>query len=70
MTIIPILEEILVVEKRLVLKEEVHVRQSRADETVEVPVTLRLQRAVVERLSPDGHVPEPLELPITEETAP
>ncbi|MCJ2107496.1 YsnF/AvaK domain-containing protein, partial [Methylobacterium sp. E-041] len=31
-TIIPVLEEILVVEKRLVLREEVHVRQTTADE--------------------------------------
>jgi uncharacterized protein (TIGR02271 family) len=54
-TIIPVLEEILVVEKRLVLKEEVHIRQTSADEDVEVPVTLRKQRAVVERLPADGH---------------
>jgi stress response protein YsnF len=53
-TIIPVLEEILVVEKRLVLKEEVHIRQTSSDEDVEVPVTLRRQRAVVERLSADG----------------
>ncbi len=50
-TIIPVLKEILVVEKRLVLKEEVHIRRSSADEDVEVPVTLRKQRAVVERVS-------------------
>ena len=62
-TIIPILEEILVVEKRLVLKEEVHIRRSTADEDVEVPVTLRRQRAVVERVSPDGHVAEHPEPP-------
>ena len=55
-TIIPVLEEILVVEKRLVLKEEVHIRRSTAGEEVEVPVTLRRQRAVVERVSLDGHV--------------
>ncbi|MCJ2074454.1 YsnF/AvaK domain-containing protein [Methylobacterium sp. E-016] len=55
-TIIPVLEEILVVEKRLVLKEEVHVRQTTAGEDVEVPVTLRRQHAVIERVSPEGHV--------------
>ncbi|GJE53193.1 hypothetical protein GOFOIKOB_6269 [Methylobacterium tardum] len=54
-TIIPVLEEILVVEKRLVLKEELHIRRNSADEDVEVPVTLRKQRAVVERVSLDGH---------------
>ncbi|RYY17839.1 MAG: DUF2382 domain-containing protein, partial [Alphaproteobacteria bacterium] len=57
-TIIPVLEEILVVEKRLVLREEVHVRQTTADEDVEVPVTLRKQHAVVERVDPEGHASE------------
>ena len=55
-TIIPVLEEILVVEKRLVLREEVHVRQTTAGEDVEMPVTLRKQHAVIERVSPEGHV--------------
>lgn len=49
-TIIPVLEEILVVEKRLVLKEELHLRQTSSVEDVEVPVTVRRQHAVVERL--------------------
>lgn len=57
-TIIPVLEEVLVVEKRLVLKEEVHIRQTTSGEAVEVPVTLRKQHAVVERVSADGHVTE------------
>ena len=57
-TIVPVLEEVLVVEKRLVLKEELHIRRSVAAETVEVPVTLRRQRAVVERLAPDIQTPE------------
>ena len=60
-TIIPVLEEILVVEKRLVLKEEVHIRQTSADEDVEVPITLRKQRAVIERVGADEMVSEPLE---------
>ncbi len=48
-TIIPVLEEVIVVEKRLVLKEEVRIRRiSRSDE-VETTVPLRRQRAVVER---------------------
>ena len=67
-TIIPVLEEILVVEKRLVLKEEVHIRRTTSDEDVEVPVTLRRQRAVVERVSPDGHVTRETEPPSDEET--
>jgi uncharacterized protein (TIGR02271 family) len=52
--IVPVLEEILVVEKRLVLKEELHIRRQATQETVAVPVTLRKQRGVVERLSPEG----------------
>ncbi len=57
-TIIPVLEEVLVVEKRLVLKEEVHIRRTTSCENVEVPVTLRRQRAVVERVSPTGEITE------------
>ena len=67
-TIIPVLEEILVVEKRLVLKEEVHVRQTTSGEDVEVPVMLRRQHAVVERIGPDGQQNDPL--PTTTETKP
>ena len=52
--IVPVLEEILVVEKRLVLKEELHIRRQATQETVAVPVTLRKQRGVVERLNPEG----------------
>ena len=68
-TIIPVLEEILVVEKRLVLKEEVHIRQTSADEDVEVPVTLRKQRAVVERLSADGQTTDTTSPTRSEETS-
>ena len=39
--IIPVLEEVLVVEKRLVLKEELHVRRLVSEENVEIPVTVR-----------------------------
>ena len=53
-TIVPVLEEVLVVETRLVLKEELHIRRHLARENVEVPVTLRKERAVVERLTADG----------------
>lgn len=49
-TIVPVLEEVLFVEKRLVLKEELHIRRTATTETVEVPVTLRRQRAVIERV--------------------
>jgi uncharacterized protein (TIGR02271 family) len=53
-TILPVVEEVLVVEKRLVLKEELHIRRRATTETVEVPVTLRKQRAIVERVAPDS----------------
>ena len=52
-TILPVVEEEVVVMKRLVLKEELHIRRRVETETVEVPVTLRKQRAEVERIAPD-----------------
>lgn len=62
-TIVPVMEEILVVEKRLVLKEELHIRRHVTHENVEVPVTLRKQRAVIERLTADGQsLPEDEEI--------
>jgi stress response protein YsnF len=51
--VVPVVEEVLVVEKRLVLKEELHIRRVVSTEEVEVPVTVRRQRAVVERIGPD-----------------
>ncbi len=57
-TIVPVLEEILVVEKRLMLREEVHIRRLRTIDTIETPVTLRRQRAVVERRTAAGSSPE------------
>lgn len=55
--VIPVVEEVLVVERRLVLREEVRLRLVAAEETVEQPVTLRRQRAGVERLPPATAVP-------------
>jgi uncharacterized protein (TIGR02271 family) len=48
-TIIPVLEEVLVVEKWLVLKREIRISKRSTSETVEIPVSLRKQRAKVER---------------------
>jgi stress response protein YsnF len=48
--IIPVIEERLVVEKKLFLVEEVHVRRLQGTERIEQPVTLRKQRVVVDRL--------------------
>lgn len=47
-TIIPVFEEVLIVEKRLRLVEEVHIRRTLDVEDVHVPVTLRRQVAEVE----------------------
>ena len=59
-TIISVVEERLVLVKQLVLVEEVRIRHVIERETVSEPVTLRRQRAVVDRLdlrgraAPDG----------------
>jgi len=57
--IVPVVEEIMVVEKRLVLKEELRIRRVTTQEEVEVPVTLRRQRAEVERADGEGAPAEP-----------
>lgn len=48
-TIVPILEERLVVEKRLFLVEELHLRRTAAVDEVAVPTTLRRTRVDIER---------------------
>ncbi len=48
-TIVPVVEERLVVEKRLFLVEEVHLRLTTRIEQVEMPTTLRRTRVDVER---------------------
>jgi uncharacterized protein (TIGR02271 family) len=47
--IVPVLEEVLVVEKRLVVKEELHIRKKRSSERYEEAFRLRGMRAEVER---------------------
>jgi uncharacterized protein (TIGR02271 family) len=58
--IIPVMEEVLVVEKRLVLIEEVHIRQLVTQTETAQPVTLRRQFVEVERIGaqPDDPVPK------------
>ena len=56
-TIYPVLEEVLVVEKRLVLKEEVHVRRVVTQTEVSQPMTLRRQWADIERTTDDNSDP-------------
>ena len=52
-TIVPVLEERLVVEKRLFLVEELHLRRRVATEEVAVPTTLRRTQVDVERTEVD-----------------
>ena len=47
--VIPVVEEILVVEKRLILREEVRVRRRREVDHIEQPISLRAMEALVER---------------------
>jgi uncharacterized protein (TIGR02271 family) len=47
--IVPLVEEVLVVEKRLVVKEELHIRKKHSSERYEEAFRLRGMRAEVER---------------------
>jgi uncharacterized protein (TIGR02271 family) len=53
-TIVPVVEEVLVVEKALVLVEEIHICRRSVSETAEIPVSLRVERANVERESAEA----------------
>ena len=53
-TIIPVYEEVLVIEKRLMLKEELHVRKERHEESEPQHVTLRREHVEVERIEGEG----------------
>ena len=44
-TILPVVEERIVVTRGLILKEEIHVSRRRSVETVQIPVSLRRQQA-------------------------
>jgi uncharacterized protein (TIGR02271 family) len=50
-TIISLVEERLVVEKRLFVVEELHITREQTQERVAIPVTLRTTRATIERPS-------------------
>lgn len=51
--IVPIVEEVLVIEKRLLLKEELHIRKRKVVERHAETITLRREEAHVERLDVD-----------------
>jgi stress response protein YsnF len=62
--IVPVLEEVLVVEKRLLFKEELRITRHATAETADLSVPVRKQRAYVERLNSEGEtITEPLERP-------
>jgi uncharacterized protein (TIGR02271 family) len=52
-TIVPVHEEVLFVEKRLLLKEEVHLTKRTTDRTETQRVTIRSQTADIERSEPE-----------------
>ena len=55
--IVPVLEEVLVVEKRLVLKEEIRITRRKTEIRAPERVTLRREIAAVERIeNPESHV--------------
>lgn len=57
--IVPVVEEIMVVEKRLLLKEEIHVRQKQEVKHVQEPVVLRSEEATVIRQPPPSPQSDP-----------
>lgn len=52
-TIVPVIEEEMVVTRRLVLARELHIHRDRTTQEVAEPVTLRAERAVIEQTSTD-----------------
>src|SRR5882757_7007253 len=56
--IFPVVEEVLKIERVLVLKEEVRIRRVKGSERYQERVTLRKQEAVVNRLPIDGTTAE------------
>ena len=53
-TIVPVVEEVLVVEKRLVVVEEIHLRRTRRTEHITQPVMLAAERAEIVRHETSG----------------
>ena len=58
-TVVSVVEEVLVVERRLVLKEEIRLRRVRTTERHRETVTLREQQAVIERTEPSARKSRP-----------
>lgn len=56
--IIPLLEELIVVEKRLMVKEELRITKRRIEEHASQQVMLRREEVIVERLDPSEQQPQ------------
>jgi len=59
-TEVPVVEEVLVVQKRLVLVEKIRLRRTRRSEPVAHNVTLAVQRAHVMRRGTSGEADQPI----------
>jgi hypothetical protein len=67
--VVPVVEEILVVERRLRLREEIHLRLEHAEEEVAVPVLRRVQHAEIRQV-PETATPTNAEAPAPVNTDP
>jgi len=67
--IIPVVEEEIIVQKRFILKEEIHVTRQRVQTQVTQTVSLSSEQAKVERLDAEGNVTETSN-PVRTEPAP
>ena len=68
-TIVPVVEEVVVVERRLILKEEVRITRRRVQSRHVETASLRMQEAVVTRISP-GESPGSQSQPDAKPTSP
>lgn len=66
--IIPVLEEVAVVERRIVLREEIHVHKRATIEPFRQEVTLRSEEVVVEPASPSDDAAAPERAPTSKHT--
>ncbi|WP_435170370.1 YsnF/AvaK domain-containing protein [Falsirhodobacter sp. 1013] len=67
LTIVPVVEERLIVTRELYVREEIHIRRVMHRETSDVPVTIRRQTASIERLPPQD-APDSSPFPKEKET--
>jgi uncharacterized protein (TIGR02271 family) len=54
LTVVPVLEEVAVVEKRLWLREELHIRRTRVETHAPTTVVLRREEVSIQPLAPEG----------------